>query len=89
MRSRRVRSMPAIGTCEVSVPLGPLMGLGCNVSAGALEHVGHTSVVVAGLDDDEAVPVDRVDQPMLVSDPPRPVAGQVRTGSDRAAPACR
>ena len=70
--------MPAIGTCEVSVPLGPLMGLGCNVSAGALEHVGHTSVVVARLDD-EGVPVDRVDQPMLVRDPPRPVAREVLT----------
>ena len=62
MRSRRVRSMPAIGTCEVSVPLGTLMGLGCNPSASAPQYVGLASVVVAHLNDDEAVPVDRVDE---------------------------
>ena len=74
MRSRRVRSMPAIGRGEAAAIRGPLMGLGCNLSAGALEHVVLASVVVAGLDDDEAVPVDCVDQPMLVGDPARPVA---------------
>ncbi|MFZ4486627.1 MAG: hypothetical protein ACOYO9_08570, partial [Candidatus Nanopelagicales bacterium] len=42
-------------------------------------HVGLASVVVAGLDDDEAVPVDRLDQPMLVGEPARPLAGQVLT----------
>ena len=41
--------------------------------------MGLASVVVAGLDDHEAVPVDRVDEPMLVGDPARPLAGQVLT----------
>ena len=51
----------------------------CNPSASAPEHIGYTSVVVARLDDDEAVPRDRVDEAMLVGDPPRPVAREVLT----------
>ncbi len=41
--------------------------------------MGLASGVVAGLDVDEAVPVRRLDQPMLVGEPARPLAGQVLT----------
>ena len=62
LREPWVRSAPAIGRGEAAAIRGPLMGLGCNPSASALEHVVLASVVVSHLNDDEAVPVDRVDE---------------------------
>ena len=41
--------------------------------------MGLASGVVAGLDVDEAVSVHRLDQPMFVGEPARPLAGQVLT----------
>ena len=72
LREPRVRSAPAIGRGEAAAIRGPLMGLGCNPSASAPQYVGLASVVVAHLNDDEAVPVDRVDEAILVGDSPRP-----------------
>ena len=76
-RAARIESQVRQRVREPRLRSAPAMG--CAPSASAPEHVGHTSVVVARLDDDEDVPVDRVDQPMLVRDPPRPVAREVLT----------
>ena len=57
--------MPIVDRSECTAFIGPLLDL--------------ASVVAARLDDDDAVSVDLVDQPMLVRDPTRPGTGQVLT----------
>ena len=60
----QIRTMPVVARCEGTAVIGSRTALQGNPRDGALERMGLASVVVARLDDDDVVPVGRVDQPV-------------------------